>query len=156
MKLKLSRRFFIRLAAIVVILVVAVVMFFIGKQHTILIDNNRAGDIKALDYFEVSVDGSLLLDMAPMLREQFLVTGQKHTITIQWEDEASGQMLAVSVNVKIPLTQDMVLMSVPTFMADMNQPQSVWLTPFEAQVVTSTAAEDNAVVLDDTASFSSF
>lgn len=94
--------------------------------------------------------------MAPMLREQFLVTGQKHTITIQWEDEASGQMLAVSVNVKIPLTQDMVLMSVPTFMADMNQPQSVWLTPFEAQVVTSTAAEDNAVVLDDTASFSSF
>lgn len=156
MKLKLSRRLFIRLAAIVVILVVAVVMFFIGKQHTILIDNNRAGDIKALDYFEVSVDGSPLLDMAPMLREQFLVTGQKHTITIQWEDEASGQMLAVSVNVKIPLTQDMVLMSVPTFMADMNQPQSVWLTPFEAQVVTSTAAEDNAVVLDDTASFSSF
>lgn len=156
MKLKLTRKFFIRLAAILVILVLAVVMFFVGKQHTILIDNFSQGDYKALDYFEVSVDGSPLLDMSPMLREQFVVTGQKHTVTIQWEDEASGQMLAVNVAIEVPLMQDMMLMSVPTFMADMSQPQSVWLTPFESMAVVSTDPADNEVVLDDTASFSSF
>ena len=155
--MKLGRSFYIRIAAIVLVILLGVLMFFIGKQHTILIDNNRAGDIKALDYFEVSVDGSPLLDMAPMLREQFVVTGQKHTITIQWEDEASGQMLAVNVNVRIPLGQDMMLMSVPTFMADMQQPQSVWLTPFESMATPSSSdPADNTVVLDDTASFSSF
>ena len=131
-------------------------MFFIGKEHTILIDNFSQGDYKALDYFEVSVDGSPILDMSRMMREQFTVTGQKHTVLIQWEDEASGQMLAVTFKITVPLMQDMVLLSVPTFMADMNQPQSVWLTPFEPQVVVSSSAEDNAVVTDDTASFSSF
>ena len=157
MKLELTRKFFIRLAAIVLVIALAVVMFFVGKQHTILIDNFRSGDYAPLDYFEVSVDGSALLDMSPMLREQFVVTGQKHTITIQWEDEASGQMLAVNVNVRIPLGQDMMLMSVPTFMADMQQPQSVWLTPFESMATPSSSdPADNTVVLDDTASFSSF
>lgn len=154
--MKLGRKFFIRIAAVLVIVIIGVVMFFIGKEHTILIDNFSQGDYKALDYFEVSVDGSPLLDMSRMMREQFTVTGQKHTVLLQWEDEASGQMLAVTFNITVPLMQDMVLLSVPTFMADMNQPQSVWLTPFEPQVVVSSSAEDNAVVTDDTASFSSF
>lgn len=154
--MKLGRKFFIRIAAVLIIIIIGVVMFFIGKEHTILIDNFSQGDYKALDYFEVSVDGSPILDMSRMMREQFTVTGQKHTVLIQWEDEASGQMLAVSFKITVPLMQDMVLLSVPTFMADMNQPQSVWLTPFEPQVVVSSSAEDNAVVTDDTASFSSF
>lgn len=154
--MKLGRKFFIRIAAVLIIIIIGVVMFFIGKEHTILIDNFSQGDYKALDYFEVSVDGSPILDMSRMMREQFTVTGQKHTVLLQWEDEASGQMLAVTFNITVPLMQDMVLLSVPTFMADMNQPQSVWLTPFEPQVVVSSSAEDNAVVTDDTASFSSF
>lgn len=154
--MKLGRKFFIRIAAVLIIIIIGVVMFFIGKEHTILIDNFSQGDYKALDYFEVSVDGSPILDMSRMMREQFTVTGQKHTVLIQWEDEASGQMLAVTFKITVPLMQDMVLLSVPTFMADMNQPQSVWLTPFEPQVVVSTAAEDNTVVTDDTAAFSSF
>ncbi len=154
--MKLGRKFFIRIAAVLIIIIIGVVMFFIGKEHTVLIDNFSQGDYKALDYFEVSVDGSPLLDMSRMMREQFTVTGQNHTVLIQWEDEASGQMLAVTFKITVPLMQDMVLLSVPTFMADMNQPQSVWLTPFEPQVVVSSSAEDNAVVTDDTASFSSF
>lgn len=154
--MKLGRKFFIRIAAVLIIIIIGVVMFFIGKEHTILIDNFSQGDYKALDYFEVSVDGSPILDMSRMMREQFTVTGQKHTVLIQWEDKASGQMLAVTFKITVPLMQDMVLLSVPTFMADMNQPQSVWLTPFEPQVVVSSSAEDNAVVTDDTASFSSF
>lgn len=154
--MKLGRKFFIRIAAVLIIIIIGVVMFFIGKEHTILIDNFSQGDYKALDYFEVSVDGSPILDMSRMMREQFTVTGQKHTVLIQWEDEASGQMLAVTFKITVPLMQDMVLLSVPTFMADMNQSQSVWLTPFEPQVVVSSSAEDNAVVTDDTASFSSF
>lgn len=154
--MKLGRKFFIRIAAVLIIIIIGVVMFFIGKEHTILIDNFSQGDYKALDYFEVSVDGSPILDMSRMMREQFTVTGQKHTVLIQWEDEASGQMLAVTFKITVPLMQDMMLLSVPTFMADMNQPQSVWLTPFEPQVVVSSSAEDNAVVTDDTASFSSF
>lgn len=154
--MKLGRKFFIRIAAVLIIIIIGVVMFFIGKEHTILIDNFSQGDYKALDYFEVSVDGSPILDMSRMMREQFTVTGQKHTVLIQWEDEASGQMLAVTFKITVPLMQDMVLLSIPTFMADMNQPQSVWLTPFEPQVVVSSSAEDNAVVTDDTASFSSF
>lgn len=154
--MKLGRKFFIRIAAVLIIIIIGVVMFFIGKEHTILIDNFSQGDYKALDYFEVSVDGSPILDMSRMMREQFTVTGQKHTVLIQWEDEASGQMLAVTFKITVPLMQDMMLLSVPTFMADMNQSQSVWLTPFEPQVVVSSSAEDNAVVTDDTASFSSF
>lgn len=154
--MKVKRQLFIRLGAVLVILILAIVMFVIGKQHTILVDNFSQGDYKALDYFEVSVDGSALLDMSRMMREQFVVTGQKHNVVIQWEDEASGEMLAVSFDVKIPLMQDMVLLSVPVFMADMSQPQSVWLTPFEVKPVVSSSAEDNVVVTDDTASFSSF
>ena len=155
--MKLGRKFFIRIAAVLVIVIIGVVMFFIGKEHTVLIDNFSQGDYKALDYFEVSVDGSALLDMSRMMREQFVVMGQKHNISLQWEDEASGQMLAVSFNISIPLNEDMMLLSVPTFMADMNAPQSTWLTHFESQATPSSSSpEDNTVVLDDTASFSSF
>ena len=84
--MKLGRKFFIRIAAVLIIIIIGVVMFFIGKEHTILIDNFSQGDYKALDYFEVSVDGSPILDMSRMMREQFTVTGQKHTVLIQWED----------------------------------------------------------------------
>ena len=59
--MKLGRKFFIRIAAVLIIIIIGVVMFFIGKEHTILIDNFSQGDYKALDYFEVSVDGSPMI-----------------------------------------------------------------------------------------------
>ncbi len=153
MKIHLKRSFFIRLAVIVVVLAIAVTMFFIGKEHTVLIDNQSRNGHKALDYFEFSVDGSAMLDMAPMMRELVNVTGQKHQVKLQYKNE-DGKMMAVAFEITIPLMQDMVLLSVPTFMADMSQSQSVWLEPYEVAPSAPTE-EDNTVILDDMASFSS-
>lgn len=148
--MKLSRQLFIRIGFVVLLIVLAVVMYHIGKQHTILIDNNRTEDgIRALDWAEVSVDGQPGLEMYPRMRDQAIVVGQKHTIEItytndDWEDEV------ISVDVTVPVNQNMVLFSLPKFLEDPSASQDVWLTPFfgmTAPVEEETTTEE--VVTDE-------
>ncbi|NLK05677.1 MAG: hypothetical protein GX315_04875, partial [Spirochaetales bacterium] len=79
MKLNLTRTFWIRTAAIALILVFSVFLFFIGKQHTVLVDNKTVAvngvEVKALQLVEVEVNTLGSMELAARDRDKFDVTG---------------------------------------------------------------------------------
>lgn len=145
MKLTFNRTFFIRLTAIVLVILLAVWMFFIGKQHTILLDNKTVGDFKALSEVEVQVDKQEALFLMPRDRDQAIVTAQKHKVVIKYTDSSWNEVEIVKT-VKLPLMDSMMLLSIPTLVANPDAPQSEWLTHFEIQV---TPPEKDEVVITD-------
>lgn len=145
MKLTFNRTFFIRLTAIVLVILLAVWMFFIGKQHTILLDNKTVGDFKALSEVEVQVDKQEALFLMPRDRDQAIVTAQKHKVVIKYTDSSWNEVEIVKT-VKLPLSDSMMLLSIPTLVANPQAEQSEWLTHFEIQV---TPPEKDEVVITD-------
>jgi len=145
MKLTFNRTFFIRLTAIVLVILLAVWMFFIGKQHTILLDNKTVGDFKALSEVEVQVDKQEALFLMPRDRDQAIVTAQKHKVVIKYTDSSWNEVEIVKT-VKLPLSDSMMLLSIPTLVANPEAEQSEWLTHFEIQV---TPPEKDEVVITD-------
>lgn len=144
-----------RLIAIVVVLLFAMVLFFIGKQHTVLLDNKtitvNGEEIKALKMVEVQVNKLEALEFVPRDRDKVEVTRQKHTITISYTDE-NWEEISITRKFTLPLMEEMVIISIPTLAANPDAPQSVWLEKYELPTYAVQAApEDEVVVTDDLA-----
>lgn len=108
------RRWAIRAACLVVYVVLLVVLFVTGKGHTLLIDNKDAeGGHPALEYAMIGVDGGEGVEYYSGDRDKAIVKGQKHRISVELEDGTKVEKEFV-----VPLTQEMVLVSVPLLLAD--------------------------------------
>lgn len=144
-----------RLIAIVIILLIGMMLFFIGKQHTILLDNKtitiNGEEIKALKMVEVQVDKLDSLEFVPRDRDKVAVTRQKHTITVSYTD-VDWNEISITRKFRIPLMEEMAIISIPTLVANPDAPQSVWLEKYELPTFAVQAApEDEVVVTDDLA-----
>ena len=131
------RRFFIRAAAIVLIILFGVLMAFIGKQHTILLDNKNievnGTELKALSLVEIQVDDEPSMELAKRDRDLVLVQGQKHTVIVTYADENWNEIV-LEQKFKIPFGQDMFLFSIPAFINDIEDVDS-YIQPFEIETV---------------------
>ncbi|MDY0288781.1 MAG: hypothetical protein RBR15_08160 [Sphaerochaeta sp.] len=155
MKIPFNRMMMMRLAAILLVLVLAVVLFFIGKQHTVLLDNKavtvNGEEIKAMKMVEVTVNKLPSLEFVPRDRDKVDVTRQKHTITISYTDENWEEIL-ITRKFTVPLMEEMVIISIPTLAANPDAPQSLWLEKYELPAYAVQAAPaDEAIVTDDLA-----
>ncbi|AEC02867.1 DUF6672 family protein [Parasphaerochaeta coccoides] len=152
-----ERRLLIRIGCVLLILAVALWMYFIGRQHTVLVDNRAVeqagGTIQALKVVEVQVDGQKVIELFPRDRDQFTVTGQRHTITMRFTDSSYNDVEIVR-SFRIPVGEDMVLISLPTFAADSKAGQDVWLSSFKplvapaAPVVEEVPVEEEVLFLE--------
>lgn len=149
-----ERRLIVRTGCVILVIGVAVWMYFLGRQHTVLVDNRAveqaAGTIQALSVVEVRVDGQKDIELYPRDRDQFIVTGQRHTITMKFADSSYNDVEIVR-SFSIPLEQDMVLISLPLLADSPDADQSVWLSPFEPLVTPAApaAAEEEIVIEED-------
>ncbi|NBK21318.1 MAG: hypothetical protein EOM68_04750 [Spirochaetia bacterium] len=153
MKITFGRTFLMRLIAIVVVLLLAVMLFFIGKQHTVLLDNKtltvNGEEIKALKMVEVQVNKLEALEFVPRDRDKVDVTRQKHTITVSYTD-ADWNEISITRKFTLPLMEEMSIISIPVLVANPNAPQSVWLEKYELPTFAVQAApEDEVIVTDD-------
>lgn len=113
--MKLNKKIIARSILVVLYLVLAIVMFLTGRTHTILIDNkgDEAGTYKAVKGMEVSVDKGEPVEFYKGDRDKFTVKSQKHTIHIEFFDGSEP----VTFTVKVPVTYDYVLLSIPKYLA---------------------------------------
>lgn len=146
--MKIGRSFYIRIAAIILIILLGVLMFFIGKQHTILLDNNKVGDIRALDEVTVTIDGVEGLPIYSRMRDQAIVTGQGHKLAVTYVD-SSWEEHTIEREIKIPLSENMVIIYLPYLVENPDSPQEEWLQHFESQAIVSSPADDEVVTSDD-------
>lgn len=153
MKLIVNKRFWVRSAAIIVILAFSVFLFFIGRQHTILVDNKsitiNETEFQALQLVEVQINKQPPLELAARDRDKYEATGQKHTVTIMYTDKTWEEHVIVRT-FKVPLMQDMLIISIPALVGNPDSEQSVWLENYELPTYAMTAqpAEEH-VVTDD-------
>lgn len=153
--MKIGRSFYIRIAAIVLVILLGVLMFFIGKQHTILLDNNKIEDIKALDEVTVAIDGVEGLPIYSRMRDQSIVTGQRHTIAVTYVD-SNWEEHTFERDIKIPVGENMMILYLPYLVANPDSPQEEWLKHFESQAIVAEDPSADEVVLDDSASLMAF
>lgn len=155
MKITFDRTFLMRLVAIVIVLLFSVMLFFIGKQHTVLLDNKTVTvngvEIQALKLVEVQVNKLDSLEFYPRDRDKADVTRQKHSITVSYTD-ASGKDVSFTRTFRLPLMEEMVLISIPTLVANPDAPQEVWMEKYEIPAYAVQAApEDEVIITDDLA-----
>ena len=153
--MKLGRSFYIRIAAIVLVILLGVLMFFIGKQHTILLDNKKYDDIKALDEGTVASAGVVGLPIYSRMSDEAVVTGQRHTIAVTYVD-SNWEEHTFERDIKIPVGENMMILYLPYLVANPDSPQEEWLKHFESQAIVAEDASANEVVLDDSASLMAF
>ena len=80
-------------------------------------------EVKALATVQVQVDKQPKMELAARDRDQYIVTNQKHTLTITYTD-AQWNEKTFSRTFKVPVGQDMVIISIPTLVAKQDAPQS--------------------------------
>jgi len=133
------RKLFIRAAAIVLIILFGVLMAFIGRQHTILLDNKNieinGTELKALSLVEIQVDDEPSMELAKRDRDLVLVQGQRHTVIVTYADENWNEFV-LEKKFKIPFGQDMFLFSIPAFINDIDDVDS-YIQPFEVETVSN-------------------
>ncbi|HAF86487.1 MAG TPA: hypothetical protein DCG32_09055 [Sphaerochaeta sp.] len=155
MKMTFDRTFLIRAVAIVVILLFAMMLFFIGKQHTVLLDNKtitvNGEEITALKMVEVQVNKLPSLEFYPRDRDKVDVVRQTHTITVSYTD-AGWNEISITRKFKLPLMEEMSIISIPALVANPDAPQDVWLEMYELPAYAVQASpEDEVIVTDDLA-----
>jgi hypothetical protein len=156
-KFQITRRFWIRIAAIAVVLLVAVLMFWIGKQHTILLDNKTlevdGRTYKAFSIVEVQVDKEDRLELAARDRDMAVVTNQSHRITV-WYTDDNYEEVVKTWKFSVPLGESMILLSIPALVGGADQ--SVWLTHYEPPVAAVAPVDADVVVSEDVALLGDF
>ncbi len=155
MKLIANKRFWVRFAAIIVILAFSVFLFFIGRQHTILVDNKtitiNEAEYQALQVVEIQINKQPPLELAARDRDKFEVTGQKHTVTIMYTDR-NWEDHVIQRSFTVPLMQDMLMISIPALVGNPDSEQSVWLENYELPTYAMTAQPaEEPIVTDDLA-----
>lgn len=152
MKITFNRIFLIRLAAIVLVFLFAAMLFLIGKQHTVLLDNKTITvndvEIRALKLVEVQIDKLDSLEFAPRDRDKVDVTRKKHTITVSYTDD-NWEELSFTRTFRLPLMEEMFIISIPTLVADPDAPQSAWLEKYELPTFAVQAIREDEVIVTD-------
>lgn len=147
----MKRTLFIRIGFVLILVLIGVLMFFIGKGHTIIIDNRSVGEINALSVAYFSIDGGDELEMPRRMRDQVEVTGQSHKIKVTYTDSSFKEQ-TIEKKVKLPLNDTMMILSIPTLVNDPSAPQETWLYHFVSEATTVDDANlTNEVVTDDMA-----
>lgn len=113
-------------------LVFAVFLFWIGKGHTLLLDNQNikiAGQAyKATHRLNVSINNQEPIDLKKGLRKaaKDMVAGPWHTITVEVIDKDKSVLKTVKKTFTVGM-DEMFLLSLPALLAD----ESAWIQPFE-------------------------
>jgi hypothetical protein len=123
------RRTAVRVGLVIVYVGLVALTFVSGKGHTILVDNKAAADgsAPAVDGVMVSVDGQEPLEMYAGDRDMAKVKGQSHRVSV--EAVAGGKKIERAI--RLPMDDDMVLLSVPKLVAGV-EPFIERFTPLDA------------------------
>ena len=136
--------FWIRVSIVVLILIFAIVLFFVGKQHQFLLDNNtkeiNGKTYSSLSLVEAQIDKNEVLELPRRTRLDTYATGQKHTLTVTYNK--NGSEVTKSVKFKVPVGEDITLISIPAFVSDVED--ELWREEFIQVVQASDTAEESA------------
>ena len=126
-----KRRLLIRLALVVVWIGLAVFLFVMYRGHALLVDNRNveAPAITAPDMIKVTVDRKKALDFFRGDRDIFDLGGGVHRIYVEFSDGTPP----FEKRFKLPLGQDMFILSIPKMINNIEPYYEVFVTRQESR-----------------------
>ncbi|GAK60964.1 hypothetical protein U27_00862 [Candidatus Vecturithrix granuli] len=128
----MTRRTWYRLIALAFVVVLAVFLFWIGKGHTLLLDNKeikRDGQkLKAERLVQVIINDQEPVEVKSGIRKaaKDVVAGPWHSIKIEVLDRQKNVVKTVEKKFSLGLN-DMFVLSIPALLAE----NADWIEPFE-------------------------
>ena len=145
-----TRKWIIRIAAVVVLIVVGVIMSIIGRGHTIYLDNKTleydGQTYKAPYKVTVTVGGEDLTKLYDKERGSTTCLGQTFTVTLTIMEKKNGTEETQTYKIPIPKNMDGVIVNIPGYLAGL--PQEAYLTEF-VPVVTEEPVDEEPSTGDD-------
>lgn len=147
--MKDKKRFFIRLATVLVLIGIAVLMYFLGRGHTVYIDNKKL-EYDGVTYdtpykVEVYVGGERVAKLYDKERGSSICIGANFKMELKVTQEKGGTETEETYSIKLPYDKDGLIVNLPGLMAGL--PEDAWMSEFisteEAQ------PEDEEVVTDE-------
>lgn len=89
------------------------------------------------------------------MRDQAVITGQSHTISVTYVD-SSWEEHTFERDIKIPVNENMMILYLSYLVANPDAPQEEWLKHFESQAIVSEDSSSSEVVLDESAGLMGF
>ncbi|MBN1980328.1 MAG: hypothetical protein JW795_02270 [Chitinivibrionales bacterium] len=138
----ITKRVLLRSGGGILITALSIYLFYIGKGHTIIIDNStvqHAGvEIKSVEMAGVSIDGAKAEEIGRAERIMVQTSGPSHRVTVEII-AGKEQGKKISQRFKIPTAWSTVLLSVPMVLSGL--PDSAWCTVFVAPEQQAAEAE---------------
>jgi hypothetical protein len=103
------RRFVIRLALAALWIGLGVLLFVMNRGHTLLIDNQNTGNLRASDLIRVTLDRGKPVEFFRGDRDIFRVGGGRHRLRVEYTDGTPPYENTFT----LPLGPDMFLLSIP-------------------------------------------
>lgn len=142
-----KRGLIFKIGTVALLIGIAVLMFFIGRGHTVYIDNKTVEydgqSYKAFNKAVVYVDGERIAKLATRERGKATVIGQKFTMTLELTREKGGETETMELTYKLPRTWDGIVISLPAYLNDL--PEDIWMTEFIAQATEEEAADEEII-----------
>ncbi len=137
---------YVKLGSVLAIIGLAIVLFFVGKEHQFLLDNNtieiNGKSYSSLNLVSAKIDNSDFIEIPRRTRMNNFQTGQSHKITLNYIE--NGQEKELVTKFKVPASEKNTLISLPALIAGADQ--SEWMSEFlsvQAPVPDEPAVEDD-------------
>lgn len=144
--MKNKRTFLFRAGTILLLLIIAGIMMYIGRGHTVYMDNKSLdynGQTYATPYkIEVIVDGEKVAKLRNNERGMATCIGQKISMTLVITQEKGGSEETMDVTIPVPYNMDGVAINLPGYLAGL--PQEAYLSEF--QIVAEEPEEESEAV----------
>ena len=152
-----TRKWIIRIAAVVVLIVVGVIMSIIGRGHTIYLDNKTleydGQTYKAPYKVTITVGDEELTKLYDKERGSTTCLGQTFTVTLTVMEKKNGTEETQTYKIPVPKNMDGVILNIPGYLAGL--PQEAYITEFVPVVTEEPDTEepstgDDLIPSDDT------
>lgn len=127
-----TRRWIIRIAAIIILIAIAAAMMVIGRGHTIYFDN------KSLDYngttysdlhkIEVIVKGERVAKLYERERGSSTWIGQNFKMDLVVTADDNSKEEGYSISLTLPYNMDGIIINIPALLSGL--PQDAWMSEF--------------------------
>ena len=145
-----TKTLLIRIITVVFFVALAVLMYFLGRGHTVYIDNKKLeynGTTYDTPYkVEVYVGGERIAKLYDKERGVATCIGQMLTVTLEITQQKGGTEEVYAYNIPVPRKMDNVIINLPGFLAGL--PEEAYLSEFIPSP-DEVAADETDVPSDD-------
>lgn len=144
-----TRKLLFRLGALLLVVLIAALMFWLGRGHTVYLDNKAFDD--GVTMYEppykitAYVDGEQVAKLYEDERGMATCVGQTFTIELEVMQEKGGSEEIITKTITLPYDMDGIILNLPGLLADL--PTEEITEEFVSKVVEEVVEEE--VIIDE-------